>query len=88
MGNLVHIERFYSDELSERANDFINNHRVEWSNFIVKVKMAIRERSQDKLDAAIETIAYFIDDEGGEELWEELWNWVVRNNRARRQPEE
>lgn len=84
MGNLVQIDRFHSDELSEQANCFINNHRPNWNNFILQVQVAVRNKDQDKLDTAIsKLVPCFEEEEDPKALWEELWSWVVKNNKKK-----
>ena len=84
MGNLIQIEKFHSDELSEHANEFINDHRPNWNNFIIQAQLAVRRGDQDLLDVAISKIApCFEEEEDPKALWEELWSWVVRSNKGK-----
>lgn len=84
MGNLVQIEKFHSDELSQQANDFINSHRPNWNNFLVQAQLAVKRGDQDLLDVAISKIApCFEEEEDPKALWEELWSWVVRSNKGK-----
>lgn len=84
MGNLIQIETFHSDELSEQANEFINTYRPNWAHFLVQAQIAVRSGSQDLLDSAIEQLVPCLQDEDNpKELWEELWSWVVRNNKGK-----
>lgn len=82
MGNLIQIDRFHCDELSEQANEFINTYRTNWATFILQVQIAVKKGDQQLLNAAINRLApCFDEEENPKELWEELWSWVVRNNK-------
>ena len=87
MGNLIQMERFHCDELSEQANDFINNYRARWNNFIVQAHIAVVNDDQDRLNEAINRLAPYLIEAGAEDegksLWEELWSWVVRSNKGK-----
>ena len=84
MGNLVQIEKFHSDELSEQANEFINMYRYRWNNFLVQTQIAVRNGDQQLLDEAIGKLCPYLErEENPKELWEELWTWLVKSNRGR-----
>lgn len=74
--------RFHSDLLSERANNFINNYRHEWDMFMLNFARAKKYKDQRYLDIAISKIAPKLDVTlKGQEIWEELWEWLVDGNK-------
>ena len=83
MGNLIQVDKFHCDEISEQANDFINKYRGKWNNFIINARLAVENGDQDRLNEAINRLAPYLDKEGGKQLWEELWTWVVLSNRGK-----
>ena len=90
MGNFVdYIDEFYADDLSQRANDFINAHRQEWDAFMINFRRSIDLKMQSYMDQAIEKIRPALDSYNteehmeGEEIWAELWRWLVENNREK-----
>ena len=94
MGNFVgYVEPLRFDGLSDRANKFINDNKETWQRFIMKFKRAAKYRNQKIMDEAIEilrpTLNKFNPNEGewdgkskldGEEIWLELWEWLIKNN--------
>ena len=73
--------KFWDSSLSDRANWFINDNRAEWDQFIINFARAKKYKDQRYLDIAISKIAKKLDATGkGEELWLELWEWLIKNN--------
>lgn len=76
-------------DLSQRANNFIIDHRQEWNAFMVNFRRAIDLKMQSYLDQAIDKIRPALDSYNteehmeGEEIWAELWRWLVKNNREK-----
>ena len=93
MGNLIGYLRqepmeFWDSSLSDRANRFINDNRKEWDQFIINFARAKKYKDQRYLDIAISKIAAKLDATGkGEELWVELWGWLVENNKNKEEEE-
>ena len=92
MGNYIgyirEIPTFWDSSLSDRANWFINDNRAEWDQFIINFARAKKYKDQRYLDIAISKIAAKLDATGnGEELWVELWGWLVENNKNKEEEE-
>lgn len=76
-------------DLSQRANDFIKDHRQEWNAFMVDFRRAIDWKMQSYMDQAIEKIRPALnsynteDNKVGESIWNELYLWLLKNNREK-----
>lgn len=76
-------------DLSQRANDFIMDHRQEWNAFMVDFRRAIDWKMQSYMDQAIEKIRPALnsynteDNKVGESIWNELYEWLIKNNREK-----
>lgn len=81
-------------DLSKRGNDFINANRKAWDGFMLNFGRALKNRDQRILDSAIEILRKQLDaynptvDEydgvselEGELIWNDLWEWLVKNNK-------
>lgn len=75
--------------LSDRAANFIKDHRQEWNAFMVNFRRAVDWKIQSYMDQAIEKIRPALNSYNteehmeGEEIWSELWRWLVENNREK-----
>ena len=94
MSNFVgYVDKIRHDDLSERANNFINENLDVWQKFIFKFHKAAKFKMQVILDEGIAILKPSLDkynptvDEWdgespleGELIWNDLWEWLVKNN--------